>query len=1378
MRYDDFRVARKAWYKPPKNDLTVADEATLAQERWLSEWRDEPAYVLLGDPGLGKTESLKAEVKAVGGVSIPISRIQEGLAQPLGADALVFIDALDEVKGSTGGNIVGAIARYLRDNGKPRFRIACREADWRVKADRELLEAVAPGGMVRELHLCPLNDEDIQDILKCRSTDVPDAQAFVEQAKIQGVQDWLRNPLLLNLMVESVAQNGQLPGSRLEIYQAACHAMAHEHNDRHREHQALSAGVVQNVLEDSGSLCALLLLSGKIAISKSAKPAAQVMALPALPKDLNLHDTEQAVKSKLFSTEDDFIRPRHRTIAEFLGAQALAKRIRDGLPLARVLALVQGHDGVPVESMRGLCAWLAVHLDGDQRRLVLEADPLGFVVNGDAGALTHDERLQLIHGLAERSKQNPWFRNEQWESHPFGPLAAPDMQNIFAYELARPDRSESHQMFVDCLLDALQHAPKAMPGLVPVLTQWVMDAQVKEFVRVSAYRAWHRHAPPEEQGEQIKAWLQALEGQRHTLNSLVETLLSDAYPKWIQADVLRFLPDDEGHSMWWSYKFMRLTPPDLLPTLARAWLEKFPDGLPIGHNFDRTAAAVALLDAVLEQHGERAAHQDLYEWLAIGLNKYGSVDQNEKSEGIVRWLQARPQKIKAVAKLCWENLEVNQQGNKFFSSALQRLRRVSLPGDWVRWQMSVALDVAQVHVAHYLLQAVNHSVESKSLGFDLPTAQELATWVQVLSVKHSEAAQWFEEAQAQVSHNVDKTNQWEKQNAQRRVRRDTEREHERQKRQKEIKPHLDQRPDKPLPAELLSNIAYAYEKRFTNIQGETPELRVAELLGSVLPQDLEKALKALDACLMRDDVPTVEEIIDTAAQHKWFYLQMPFLLAARRASERDSQAWRTWPVSTQQKVFAFWLTYAAEETPLWLVPLGSEFPAVIAPVLVAFAKSKFKQKSFQSLSGLWQISKEPSWQAMAERVLPELLESFPLSVGEDGNRLLNRDLLAALYKVPASQAKALVEKKLEIKSLDAGQRIAWLLAWMRYEPERAVAELVESVDEVQTQYRRVAMLYRASTEQAVFTQGLETLPAASIQRMIEWMAPLTPRTVRPKGVVFAETDEMQREDMVRAFIKNLANNPSPEAATALLNLVNNPRLNTWEKDFSFHLQQQRHLQREATFQPASVQAVAKLLCNQGPANVGDLLALVVDHLKGLKKELRGDTSFQLRHFWHGDTGTAKAKKTQNDRVPSIENDCTLELLALLRPRLQALGVALDVESQAANQKRIDLRASCTVDGQRVTLPIEAKKDDHIKVWTAWREQLQKLYTIDPGAQGHGIYLVYWFGQSPKSAPPLDGNQPSVKPQSATEMRTMLQARIPSKDQHLMKVVVLDLSWPD
>ena len=93
------------------------------------------------------------------------------------------------------------------------------------------------------------------------------------------------------------------------------------------------------------------------------------------------------------------------------------------------------------------------------------------------------------------------------------------------------------------------------------------------------------------------------------------------------------------------------------------------------------------------------------------------------------------------------------------------------------------------------------------------------------------------------------------------------------------------------------------------------------------------------------------------------------------------------------------------------------------------------------------------------------------------------------------------------------------------------------------------------------------------------------------------------------------------------------------------------------------------------------------------------------------------------------------------------------------------------DGRRTALPIEVKKEDNDRLWTAWRDQLQALYTIDPNAQGFGLYLVLWFGVKLQSHPE------GLKPLSAEQLQRALEDRIPAENRHRLAVQVLDLSWP-
>lgn len=1327
------------------------------QTRWLADWRDASAYVLLGDPGSGKTECMKAERAAVGGRWIPATWIQEGLAPEVQSDDILFIDAVDEVRGgSHAGDVLGAVGRYLRANGSPRFRLACREADWHGEADRQLIASVVPKGDLEVLHLLPLSDDDIRDVLQASADRVPDALSFVQEARRQGVYELLRNPLLLDLMVDAVAAGGRWPETRAAVYEAACQRLAEERSDAHRRRSALQPGLIETILADAGSLCAILLLSGCSAIGRAGSAGTQVADLNALPTELGLHDPERVIRSKVFTVEGDLAQPRHRTLAEYLAARAIARRIDAGLPLSRVLALVQGHDGVPVEAMRGLCAWLAVHLQGTRREQLLRLDPVGFIVNGDAAALTHAQRLLMLEALSASAAQNRWFRSAAWIEHPFGPLATPDMAEVYAQKLSDPDRSSSHQAFVDCLLDALKHAPQAMPEPCPALARWVEDGQAFDVLRVTAYEAWLGHCPVEQRGAQLRAWLHALENG--TIDDpddrLLGRVLCDAYPQVIQTEVLRFFRPKKTSrvigefSQFWSDAFIRKTPPPLLPALAEAWLAKFPAGSSDALWLESTRTSNALLTALLESHGDSARAEALYRWLGIGLDESGLAERRgEADTPITLWLQARPGTMKAIAAVGYLHAEPDPHVYWGFWRAEARLHHAAKPRDWIRWNMALASDADDGDFVQWVVGRAAAAAIEPPQGLDAPTMDEVCDWVDTLPPRFAQAQQWLQEAWTVPLED------WRTKQRQRQARHLAERDHERELRRKQYAPLLAAWPAQPIPAQMLHHMALAHEDLYHGIQGQTPEHRIADLLGAE-PAEVEKALQAIDDTLNRDDLPTVEAILELEARQKEHFLRAPALLAARRACAASEQAWRAWTPELQRRLVAFWLTWGADEEPTWFKALAAELPDLVAPILVRYANGNLRRKGPQAITGLRSLTHDHDRRILARRVLPELLEAFPLRAHEAARGELNRSLLPGLHLLPREQALNIVHRRLALSSLDRGQRMAWLVALLPYEPE-AVTRLVQ---EVGRQPRRVEMLGQALSAQALLGQPISPMPARCVQQLIELLAPLTPHDPdRSGGWV---TDARRREDMVRALLANLGRNPTPDAAAALADLLSGNSLGNWRTEAEYQQQAQRRLLREASFTAARPVEVARVLCQGRPAHIADLQALVVDHLRCIESELRGDPAFQLRRFW------------QDDGRPRDEEDCRDILLALLRPLLERQQVDLQAESRAAAAKRMDLRASAiSPAGRRFSLPIEAKKDNHREVWTAWRTQLQALYTIDPSAAGRGLYLVFWFGVDSRPSP--EGR----RPHSAADLETRINARLRESDRPQLAVTVMDLSWP-
>lgn len=101
----------------------------------LARFRDTPAYVLLGDPGSGKTTAFEVESEATEKGYLISARVFlrtfDASTHTEWRDRTLFIDGLDEVRaGALDARIpFDEILRRIGMLGKPRFRLSCRQAD-------------------------------------------------------------------------------------------------------------------------------------------------------------------------------------------------------------------------------------------------------------------------------------------------------------------------------------------------------------------------------------------------------------------------------------------------------------------------------------------------------------------------------------------------------------------------------------------------------------------------------------------------------------------------------------------------------------------------------------------------------------------------------------------------------------------------------------------------------------------------------------------------------------------------------------------------------------------------------------------------------------------------------------------------------------------------------------------------------------------------------------------------------------------------------------------------------------------------------------------------------------------------------------------------
>ena len=1248
------------------------------------------------------------------------------------------------------------IRTKLKALGRPRFRLSCREHDWRSKSDLDPLKLVAPNEAVVELHLEPLSRGEQEEILVSRASEVADPQDFLRQADGHGLSGLFGNPLLLDLTIRAVASNGGWPASRRDIYMLACRQLAAEQSDAHREIRPPGPGDIDRLLGDAGLLCAVLLLSGKSSLTRRAISggAGSTFGWQDLPDALKLHDARAALASKVFVTVADESTPRHRSIAEYLAARAIAQRLQAGLPLGRVLALLRGSDGITVEPLRGLHGWLTVHHVADRAQLI-RLDPLATTLNGDPSAFSATDKRTLLDALRDTAQRNPWFRNGQWTSYPFAPLASPEMRDTLAEVLCDHSPADAHQALVDCVLDALNHG-QPMPDLAEHLEGWVMDPSAQFGNRMNALNAWKRGQPFN--ATRAREWLDRLHrGETADLDArLAGELLFDLYPGQVRPDeVLQYWPRPgsisaaAGLPHFWYRALIEQTPPNCFGTLADSWLRLSPPAHHQYHDHERFALVGRILEQALEQAGNKVSDERLYAWLGMGVDEHG-FSKLDKDDGAAtaRWLTAHPDRLKAALAHGWSHAPRDSAGGRpYYWEAESRLHGAARPSDWLHWLLDFAASVRDEELAKYCFGTVAHAVVDPPGGFAVPSMEDIVQWVATHSDTWPQAQTWLDQEWAcQLEGN------WRADHFRRSKRNEAERQAHREGRRAALAPHLDGllRGD-PAPW-LLHQVTSAYYGLFTDVPGDTPEQRVQELLLTDAAT-AGSAIENLSQVLGRADLPSADDVFRTDAAGKFHYLRPAALHAAKFGHERNEQAVDTWPEPLLSTLVAFWLTDGIGDMPAWYRRAVETRPEEVAPLYLRYAKVRLRRKGSLMVTGLWALSREAGHRNLARLVLPELLSSFPQRATEQARRELDASMLGALHLLDVENASQIVRSKRDHPSIDVAQRISWLVAGLGTDGDAAV-NLAKIVGKSQ---RRIVLLGAALHEQGSVERALKHCDPALLSRLVELLASITPTERQADGLV---TPAHNRSDTLKALIGTMAADARPAAAEELSRLIELPVLENWRNYLRYQLMSQQAVAREAHYVHPRPDAAALTLANLSPASRADLQGLTFDHLRDIERHLRGAETFALKQFW---------KSVEGRSDPDSENDCRDLLLERLQPRLALHGATASSERRAAADKRADIRIECAASGSLIAVPVEVKKENNESLWVAWQVQLQSLYMIDPAADGYGIYLVLWFGVKPRRSP--EGDMPS----SAVELQQLLEARVPTRDHARLKILVLDLS---
>lgn len=1314
----------------------------------LDEFRDQIAWVLLGEPGAGKTEAFKKEAKDSDSQYLTISEFiyTDVISQWQGKT--LFLDGLDEVRaGSDSGSVLVQIRGKLRHLGNPRFRIACRAADWYGSTDHDDIKDASPDGQVLRLLLEPLTTVEIVAILH-ENHKVKKPSAFIDRAQTLGVDNLLGNPQTLGLLAKAI-RDSQWPATRKETFQLACETLAEESNKRHRNIKRNRPYSTDKLLDAAGQLCAAMLLSDKTGVALDSEQADE--RFPHLdeyaPPERDM--AYEAVRRPLFHQEkEECFVPSHRSIAEYLAARWLATRIDGyGLPLGRVLNLMLGRDGRTVASLRGLYGWLTLHCQAARNRLI-EADPLTVVVYGDAKPLSPTDKRHILTGLKREAKRYAAFHWGTSSSHSLGALAEPELAEDFITALELPERDNATQSFTDCILDIIFQG-EAIPQLAAVVKNVATDDSRWGRVRMTALQAWLKL---ETTSHEALAMLDAItEGQVNDPDDeLAGLLLLHLYPGSIAPETLfRYLHTPKhsslsGHFVWfWEHEMPSNAPESHLSTLLDK-LAARADPYPIFniYEFHLSGMVGALLVRGIQLQDEQITNERLFAWLGIGADEFGEIQREDSQRiQIANWLEAHPKRYKALLLLCFNQCDKDDHPGYCIQICGHRLHGAASPKNIGHWHLEQASltshdTLAQIHLS----EAVNTLMYP--LGNSALTLEQIEDWAN----NYPDRMRWLQ------SLLVWDIPEWRLERAEKARGRNQQRANDRRDRTIHISEYISNIKTGTASTNIMHHLAGIWKNHYIDIRGESPSERFDNYC-----ENGQEVLTAAESgflhCPVRTDLPTVAEIIGLAINQREHYIRMPCLIGMELRWQQGSSQIHSLSDDALRCMVAFRLTYGADNTPDWFTHLVVEHPTLVAEVLIDYAGAVLKTQQLH-IDSIYQFEHDPDYRMVALIAVPIILKHFPVRSRADHLRHLEYLLKAAL-RYHIDQLPMLLKKKMALKSIDVAQKIYWLTAGMLFDPGQYEATLWQYIGKSWTRAKHLSGFLRGDF------RGMSTnyrLSASTIGKLIELLAPHAELEWPRGGGVVSET--MRRGDHIRSLVNRLGASGTEEAAGEIERLLGVPVL----KKLKFALEEAQHQlrlkQRESEFRYLPLKGVAKILANAEPGNTPDLAALVLDYLSEIAREIRQDNDDGYRLFW-----------TEADpNCPKKENSCRDALLTKLRPRLTPFGIGCQPEVDHVNDKRADILVSYD---NRLELPIEIKRDSNKTLWIALRSQLIEQYSIAPKAAGHGVYLVFWFGgEHIPSA--TDGGK---KPRTPEELKSRLEDQLTPTEQRQIFVRVLDVSWP-
>ena len=1374
-----------------------SDERCKKANLTLRDFESDHSYVLLGEPGMGKSTEFGAEAGRVG-ATIPVSArdfINQDIAiNPERVKEPLFIDGLDEVRvgGGDPRSVIDKISKRLKALGSPPFRLSCRSLNWLGIGDERALYSLSGSEEIRVLRLNALIYDNIWKIVSAHQNN---PEEFIRQAREHQMGFFLNNPQLLTFLLKSVKAGGW-PSSPTKTFENACRELLRERNSEHRDARSSEAlPAYKDVLNAAGQLSALMLITNKVGWSADATKDHEILSL----RDLNTGDRlvlREAFESRLFEDGRSCRIPIHRLMAEFLGALFLDEKIQNGVSVRRIFALLMGYDGIPFPDLRGLTAWLAA-FNSQIRATLIHADPIAAAFNGDASSFSPKERRNLLANL-ERCIDLA----DAWPSESaLGALAGTEGIS-FIWELTTsPERSESKQILVHRLLRGVSQIYSAVEvdrvGIAEnqseidrsSLIKIIYDPSWEDYIRCEALHVLDRILVDSPRHGSI--FRDLLKDVKENLlpdikNDLRGTLLNHMYPGELQSTELwDYLIDGTvpfRHNVYLEFwdRLIDRSSENQIRELLDSLCDQASEVIPKLVNHREANVVLRIVARGLDLFGDELSTPSLYRWFNLVeldvqslqlipiLSSHEQDDgTREKANGEIRnWLSKREKVRRELIEF-----DLIVQESKIEHDATIGLKFVgkNAAGDFRSWCLRRALDLC-------------HSNRKAAVRLASWSVRDQEGWGQPLS----------DDEVARVVSSTPGLREWNQRRLNNRAehkREDVEREKKRKKSVEKFRKRHHERLEQirrqktavengNCPPSLLHHLAQKYFDGLTTGERDPKSHLVSYMDGDVgLAQ---AALAGFSSLLDREDIPNLDKIAQLHETRRISYFMLPFLAAMEEETEdilsRMSEDQR-------KRALGFYLVadlphHRIDSTthylvnfnhlPQWYEYALTQYPEFVADALVSVHNACVRAKISPD-QHLFDLAFDGKYTQVATHAVRRMFTVFPTRCAGRQLESLRVVLWSAILAggMSATELKKIVLKRLNRKNMDLGQRAQWLCAGLFAARDRCLPLLADflSVGRESRIHYVFEFLVPGRGGRSIL-DGVNEWSSRELAQLIQALGMRLQRPIfseEPRFISDQDFANREYKFSLDRWLKVLAERIDDEAVEVLASLVAESNLAVWKPEIARAQLEQGRRWRAAKRCDLSLEEVQRSLKGGRPASVADLAALTTDAFEALARRIRNNLTDDWQQYWDWDQSSGK-----KHGKPRHENECRDRLLSDLDLKLEELEIDTLSEARYAEGKRADIRVSYD---SKFAVPIEIKKNQSKDIWRGIPEQLVSKYTRDPKAESYGIYVVLWFGaEYMRIVAPQGG-----LPRDPQELQNLLKKHLNPVLREKIHVVVIDVS---